>query len=327
MRGPDHQRKRTASRWLRISLGAAARPVPVFRELPPHRGHPRQRTTSTDPLHDHRQSPRPAPRNCPGLAIGLGVPTSCRCPTGASVDIRTLAARFPEGRDRIAFALRELEAHGYIERVRERVPGGRVITRTYAHNAPGGAQGRTATGRGQEAKPPSPPAPTPAPAERCPLSPVAAVPLVPPVPQVSPAPADAPRSEHQEAAVALLAALRRTDDRLTLSARDVRRLTPDVIAWFDNGATSAAVHRTLTANLPSEVESPAGLLAHRLRELLPPPLPAGPTASAGPAADARPRPHPLQTCDGCDRAFRAEQPGRCRDCRSEPTAGGTVLVA
>ncbi|MFH8566846.1 helix-turn-helix domain-containing protein [Streptomyces sp. NPDC017993] len=304
------------------------------------RAHPRVRRTATHAGVTHITRHQPDRYTIIGnhlaqhrelslTAIGVGTHI-LSLPEGASVDIRTLAARFPEGRDRIAFALRELEAHGYIERVRERVPGGRVITRTYAHNAPGGAQGhgstqgRTAIGRGQEAKPPSPPAPAPAPAEPRPVRPVAAV---PPVPRVSPAPADAPRSEHQDAAVALLAALRRTDDRLTLSARDVRRLAPDAIAWFDNGATNAAVHRALTANLPPEVESPAGLLAHRLRELLPPPLPAGPTASAGPAADARPRPHPLQTCDGCDRAFRAEQPGCCRDCRSQPTAGGTVLVA
>ncbi|WP_245171381.1 helix-turn-helix domain-containing protein [Streptomyces decoyicus] len=69
-------------------------------------------------------------------AIGVGTHI-LSLPEGASVDIRSLAARFPEGRDRIAFALRELEAHGYVERVRERTSDGRVITRTYAHNAPG----------------------------------------------------------------------------------------------------------------------------------------------------------------------------------------------
>ncbi|MEU5213980.1 helix-turn-helix domain-containing protein [Streptomyces sp. NPDC020742] len=232
-------------------------------------------------------------------AIGVGTHI-LSLPEGASVDIRTLAARFPEGRDRIAFALRELEAHGYVERVRERTPDGRVITRTYAHNAPGAAQASAApaaTVPERREEPPRPPAPQ----------------VASPVPE-------APRSEHHGTAVALLTALRRADDRLTLPARDVRRLAPALAVWLDRGASPAAVHRTLTANLPPDLAHPAGLLAHRLRELLPPPLPAG--AGALPEPDAAraeapppPRPHPLRTCDGCERAFRAREPGLCRDCR------------
>lgn len=63
------------------------------------------------------------------LAIGLGTHIQS-LPAGARVDIKTLAARFPEGTTRIAAALRELEAHGYLRRTRERVPDGRIITRT-----------------------------------------------------------------------------------------------------------------------------------------------------------------------------------------------------
>ncbi|EPJ36899.1 hypothetical protein STAFG_6057 [Streptomyces afghaniensis 772] len=70
------------------------------------------------------------------LAIGLGTHIQS-LPAGARVDIKTLAARFPEGTTRIAAALRELEAHGYLRRVRERVPGGRIITRTISCNHPG----------------------------------------------------------------------------------------------------------------------------------------------------------------------------------------------
>jgi len=44
-------------------------------------------------------------------AIGLATHI-LSLPEGAPVDIRSLAERFPEGRDRVAFALRELEAHG-----------------------------------------------------------------------------------------------------------------------------------------------------------------------------------------------------------------------
>ncbi|MEV0982453.1 helix-turn-helix domain-containing protein [Streptomyces sp. NPDC049915] len=46
-------------------------------------------------------------------AIGL-VTHILSVPDGTPVDIRTLAERFPEGRERIASALRELEAHGYL---------------------------------------------------------------------------------------------------------------------------------------------------------------------------------------------------------------------
>ncbi|MGW3418648.1 hypothetical protein [Streptomyces phaeochromogenes] len=46
-----------------------------------------------------------------GLAIGLAVHIQS-LPTGTRADIKTLAARFPEGETRIAAALRELEAHG-----------------------------------------------------------------------------------------------------------------------------------------------------------------------------------------------------------------------
>ena len=72
-----------------------------------------------------------------GLAIGLAVYIQS-LPTGARADIKTLAARFPEGATRIAAALRELEAHGYLRRTRERVPGGRIVTRTVSCNQPGG---------------------------------------------------------------------------------------------------------------------------------------------------------------------------------------------
>jgi hypothetical protein len=71
-----------------------------------------------------------------GLAIGLGVHIQS-LPTGAAADIKTLAARFPESPARIAAALRELEAHGYLRRTRERVPGGRIVTRTVSCNRPG----------------------------------------------------------------------------------------------------------------------------------------------------------------------------------------------
>ncbi|MFF8229045.1 helix-turn-helix domain-containing protein [Streptomyces caelestis] len=114
------------------------------------------------------------------------------------------------------------------------------------------------------------------------------------------------------AAADLLAGLRAVDSRLLLTERDVRRLAPEVSVWLERGVPPTAVERTLTTGLPQEpIKHPAALLAHRLTTLLPPPLPVAPPCSA-PA----PRPDPFQTCDGCERAFRAPHPGSCRDCRT-----------
>ncbi|EKX60432.1 helix-turn-helix domain-containing protein [Streptomyces ipomoeae] len=282
-------------------------------------------------------------------AIGLGTHI-LSLPQGASADIRTLAERFPEGRDRIAFALRELEAHGYIERVRERVDGGRVVTRTYAYNAPALTRARREATGGPVSAPADPTAgpvigrASAVPAEPvipavpgAPASPAApvdgAVPAVPVPPVVEDQPASgepappAPEpaepelsgSEHHDKAVALLVGLRRTDDRFTLSQRDVRRLTPAVIAWFDNGASRTAVHHAMTADVPALVKNPARFLAHRLRELLPPPLPPLPEFPEGRAPDVEPSPshHMVDCAGGCNRAFRAPEGTWCRDCRAE----------
>ncbi|WP_443075257.1 hypothetical protein [Streptomyces sp. NBC_01483] len=95
----------------------------------------------------------------------------------------------------------------------------------------------------------------------------------------------------------------------------MNRLAPSVDAWLERGVPLAAVRRTLTSGLPEDpIKHPAAFLAHRLTTLLPPPLPAAPP----PLSPHRPA--PLQTCDGCDRAFRAPQPGRCRDCRTSASA-------
>ncbi|MGW2325300.1 helix-turn-helix domain-containing protein [Streptomyces sp. NPDC001700] len=227
-------------------------------------------------------------------AIGLGAHIQS-LPEGASVDIRTLAERFPEGRDRIAAALRELEAYGYLERVRERTPEGRMVTRTLAYNHPEATRAR-------RAREPQPVRPV---REPQPVRPVRE-----PRPEPPP-PADAPEPTPHPAANALLATLRRDDDRLLLSQREVCRLAPAVAAWLARGAAPAAVRRTLTANLPPDLRHPAAFLAHRLTALLPPPLPAAPSSSPRPPAFV-----PLRNCDGCDRAFRAPAPATlCRDCR------------
>jgi len=228
------------------------------------------------------------------VAIGLALHIQS-LPKGARVDIKTLTLRFPEGATRIAAALRELEAHGYLRRVRERVPGGRIVTRTISCNQPG-QRGQTAADHA--------PGALEKPKKRAPRKPLPAVPR-----PAHPAPA------LLQSATDLLADLRRHDPRLLLSACDTAHLAPGVAAWLERDVTPSAVRQAVTADLPSgDLRRPAALLAHRLAVQLPPPPP-----FRAPAASPETR-HPLQTCDGCDRAFRSAAPGRCRDCRDRVPA-------
>jgi hypothetical protein len=123
----------------------------------------------------------------------------------------------------------------------------------------------------------------------------------------------------------LLTHLRRDDPRLLLSTCDTAHLAPGVAAWLERDVSPTAVRHALTANLPPEaLRRPAALLAHRLTAQLPPPPP---FRAPEPPPTA---PHRFQTCDGCDRAFRAPAPGRCRDCRHaevESTALGPSRTA
>ncbi|MFE9805223.1 helix-turn-helix domain-containing protein [Streptomyces sp. NPDC005548] len=267
--------------------------------------------------------------NLSGLAIGLGAHIQS-LPAGHPVDIRSLTRRFPEGATRIAAALRELEAHGYLRRTRERVPGGRIVTRTVSCNQPGrggavelpirsgaagaASRGDAGAGREGEGEPeqhPAPPGPvaTPDPRERRerrePPERRAPGRVLPEVPHPArPVPA------LLQAATDLLAGLHHHEPRLLLSARDTAHLAPGVAAWLERDVSPGAVRLALTRDLPSEgLRRPAALLAHRLTVQLPPPPPFRTPASS---PDIR---HPLQTCDGCERAFRAPGPGRCRDCR------------
>ncbi|MER6069773.1 helix-turn-helix domain-containing protein [Streptomyces sp. NPDC001817] len=232
-------------------------------------------------------------------AIGLACHIQS-LPKGARVDIKTLTARFPEGATRIAAALRELEAHGYLRRDRERIPGGRIVTRTVSCNQP--TAGRRPGRSGCPTRRPTRPAPEPS--ER--PSRTARKPL-PAVPQPS---CTAPAL--LQTATGLLPELRRHDPGLVLSAADTAHLAPGVAAWLERDVSPSAVRRALAADLPPEgLRRPAALLAHRLTAQLPPPPP-----FRAPAAQPPVR-HPFQTCDGCDRAFRAPHPGRCRDCRTD----------
>ncbi|MCW8117927.1 MULTISPECIES: helix-turn-helix domain-containing protein [Streptomyces violaceoruber group] len=229
------------------------------------------------------------------LAIGL----SCHLqslPAGAGADIKSLAARFPEGPTRIAAALRELEAHGYLRRERHRTETGRIVTRTVSCNQPHADRRREPADTG------CPPAKRTPPPQRRTVQ--KALPAVPQPSSTAPA--------LFQTALDLLADMRRRDARLLLSATDTAHLVPGVAAWLERDVTPGAVRHALTAGLPDEpLHRPAALLAHRLVAQLPPPPP-----FRAPAGPPPPR-YEVRNCDGCDRGFRApETEDRCRDCRA-----------
>ncbi|MFI7501370.1 hypothetical protein ACIBVL_23260 [Streptomyces sp. NPDC049687] len=233
-----------------------------------------------------------------GSAVTVGVAAYISSlPDGSPVTITALCEHFREGEILISRALRELEAAGYLERRRERLPTGQIRTRTYFYDVPGG-----------ETDPDGPPDP-PRPRKR------PAVVEVPPPPSSTAAPEEEPASLADAAprAVAVLASLRRVDPRLVLSEREAVRLAPAVDRWLTAGVGAHQLTDMLTARLPDRfLTRPAAILAFRLRET---PLPAPPPLAA-PQIRERPAVLPFQTCDSCERAFRAPQPGHCRDCRS-----------
>ncbi|MDX3226276.1 hypothetical protein [Streptomyces sp. ME19-01-6] len=227
-----------------------------------------------------------------GSAVTIGVAAYIlSLPDGAPVSIAALCEHFTEGEILISRALRELEAAGYLERRRERGPGGLIRTRTYVRDVPQ---------RDLPTPPPRPRKPTP------------------PAPEPSPTPAPPPPlAEADEQAVALLASLRLADPRLILSRREVAELAPAVTQWLATGVGPRQLTNVLTTGLPDRLLArPARILASRLSE---PPLPAPDSPAAVPRTPPA-GPLPWQTCDGCERAFRAAEPTRCRDCRGLPVA-------
>ncbi|MFH8622532.1 helix-turn-helix domain-containing protein [Streptomyces vietnamensis] len=224
-------------------------------------------------------------------------------PAGSRIGVKHFAARFPEGEIRVAAALRELEAHGYLARTRERLPSGRIVTRTVSYNNPGATEPPEPDGDPDPDKAPVPDpgqAPDAVPSPRQESGPVRGeTPALP-----------------QNPAVELLLGLRRHDARFLLSERDIRHLAPAVDAWFARGATPDAVRRTLLAALPETLRHPAGILSHRLKNLLPPPLPVTPLVQGPP---------PIQICVTCEEvAFRAWEPGRCPDCEADADAAAVA---
>ncbi|MET9606538.1 helix-turn-helix domain-containing protein [Streptomyces sp. NPDC006512] len=259
-------------------------------------------------------------------------------PAGTGIGIKDLAREVPEGTARIAAALRELEAHGYLKRTVEQLPDGRFVTHTVSYNQPRRVTTTTtppppdpqAAAPTPDPTPDPEPDPAPEPDPRPDPEPEAAPqpeqeqqqPHLDPepgpqdAPEPDPGPEAAPAPDPDpvllRAAANLLARLRRVDSRLLLGQRDIDRLAPRLVPWLERGATPDAITTALTARLPHPPAHPAGLIAHRLENQLPPLLePEFVRAAYVP-------PDPFQTCPACDRAFRSPVPRRCGDCGDPP---------
>ncbi|MET8945982.1 hypothetical protein ABZX30_20950 [Streptomyces sp. NPDC004542] len=250
-----------------------------------------------------------------GSAVTVGVAAYISSlPDGTPVTIPALCKHFDEGEILISRALRELEEAGYLERRRERTPTGHVRTRTYFYDVPGGDPHTE-----PDPDPDGPPEPPKPRGPRKQGTAAAVAPASAPAEETVAAPAPAPAgtevllplADADPKAVAVLTGLRRVDPRLILSAQETARLAPAVARWLAAGLLPTHITDHLTARLPDHfLTRPVGILAYRLKET---PLPV-PARSAEPAV--RPMVVPLRNCDGCDRAFRSAEPGRCRGCRA-----------
>ncbi|CAD5950857.1 protein of unknown function [Streptomyces sp. KY75] len=115
-------------------------------------------------------------------AVGLAVRIQS-LPQGTEIGIKALAARFPEGEKLVAAALRELEAHGYLQRARTRLPNGRIVTRTVFCNQPAALLRPRAVAPLPQRRPAAPQIPAPQIPEPEPPAPE------PPAPEAAAAPA------------------------------------------------------------------------------------------------------------------------------------------
>lgn len=156
-------------------------------------------------------------------------------PNDARVSLRMLAAQRPEGRDRIAAALRELEERRYLRRVvREganRAAAGRLPVLYEVFDTP------------YEAEPPR--GETQKVRDR-----------------------GAPGRRTVQAAH-LLISLGQIDPRLTLAADEALRLAPLVEQWWRRGASSAEVRAALAYGWSGPVHSAPAQLEERLRNARP----------------------------------------------------------
>ncbi|MER6598223.1 hypothetical protein [Streptomyces parvus] len=292
-------------------------------------------------------------------AVGIAVRIQS-LPQGTEVGIKALAARCKEGEKRIAAALRELEAHGYLQRFRHRLPGKKVITRTVfcsqptalLHPRPRPAAEARPRPTASAAVPvrmparvhvPAPvpvavPAPVPVPVPTAaPPAPEApsAPPVLPPPPPLferrvpPPTAPKAPRRPLPQPGELTPELVRAATTFLSDLHRHAPQFTlseGDVRRLVPGVAAWLERAARPEAIRRALTDDPPHPLRHPAKLLahrlteLLPPTPPGVDDLAALAARPRVVVTPFQTCDDCDRAFRSPDPGHCRDCRETRAA-------
>ncbi|MFD4125799.1 MarR family transcriptional regulator [Streptomyces globisporus] len=256
-------------------------------------------------------------------------------PDGASMSVKQLAKQLPlYGQQAISTSLNALSVAGHLRRVRCPVGSGdecRWVFRTFWSRTARDNEwwttylttetaNRTAAPTPDTAPPP-PWVPAEEPPPAAPESPAVTeqAPGPTPVPHQL-TPPQAPDGERTQPttpspAYLTLARLGRDDHRLTLSAHDCTTLEPLAAQWLDRGVTTDYLTNALTAGLPAQVDSPAGLLRRRLIDKLPPQLP---TPAGTPADAPTPTRRLLVECTDCGRPGQPEAlpDGLCRPCHT-----------
>ena len=227
-------------------------------------------------------------------------------PDGKRDDIRTLTDRTPEGRERVASAMRELERFGYLKRTKKRSPEGQIYTEVDVFEAPEGPSlqvtpkaGFPASG-GLAANPDG----------DHPLNERGEEPTLP-----TSSALDTEEgwvgdgNEETKTSADLLARVARTEPKLSLGWQEALRLAPLVTEWRRRGASELHITGSLTTGLPrAGVYHPARFIESRLVAKMP--------------AERCAAPAKLE-CDQCSAPVL--EPGTCRSCRDiEPAHDRSV---
>jgi len=217
-------------------------------------------------------------------------------PDGKRDDIRTLTDRTPEGRERVASAMRELERFGYLKRTKKRSTEGHIYTEVDVFEAPEVPNLQVRPNAGF-------PASGGLAASSDGDHPVKERDKKPTLPASPGADEEEGREgdgdEETKASANLLARVARTEPKLSVGRLEAMRLAPLVTEWRRRGASELHIVGSLTIGLPRNgVYHPARFIESRLVAKMP--------------AERCTPPAKLE-CDQC--AAPVLVPGACRSCR------------
>ncbi|WP_194909715.1 helix-turn-helix domain-containing protein [Catenulispora rubra] len=228
-------------------------------------------------------------------------------PDGKRDDIRTLSERTPEGRERVASAMRELEKLGYLTRTKKRTPDGHIYTEVEVFDRPGEASSQPEPSAGFPASGGSAASPDGdhpvKERDKEPTHPTPGAEGTDNGPNMD-------SDDELRASAQLLARVVRAEPRLALGWTDVLRLAPLVAEWRRRGASELHIVGSLTSGLPrAGVHHPARFVETRLVAKMP----------------LERREAPLRPeCEGC--GVPVPSAGLCVSCREDQPAGARTVA-